>query len=114
MTELICIGCPRGCRLKVDEENDYAVSGYSCPIGLEYGRNELRNPSRTLTTTVRLTGGQHAMLPVKTSKPLSKGLLFEAMSILKRIEVKAPVKMGEIIVKDILGSGVDIVATRDM
>ncbi len=114
MTELICIGCPRGCHLKVDEENGYKVTGNSCPVGAEYGANELRNPTRTLTTTVAITGGRHHSLPVKTDKPLPKGLLFEAMEALRNVTVQAPVKMGDVIVKDILGTGVNIIATRDM
>ena len=60
MTELICIGCPRGCHLKVDEQNGYAVSGNSCPVGAEYGKNELTNPTRVLTSTVRITGASSA------------------------------------------------------
>ncbi len=114
MTELICVGCPRGCHLKVDEENDYEVTGYSCNIGLEYGKNELRNPTRTLTSTVKLVGGIHKLLPVRTNKPISKGLLFEVMKVLKTMEVTSPVKMGDVVVANILNSGVDIIASRDM
>ena len=70
MTELICIVCPKGCRLKVDEENGYVVSGNSCPRGAEYGINELLNPVRTVTSTVAIEGGIHRRLPVKTSRPV--------------------------------------------
>ncbi|MBE6126043.1 MAG: DUF1667 domain-containing protein [Erysipelotrichaceae bacterium] len=114
MKELICIGCPRGCHLKVDEENDYRVTGNNCNVGAEYGRNELINPTRTLTTTVRLTEGVHHSLPVKSASPIPKKDLFKAMAELDEIEVKAPVKCGEVVYRNVAGSGVDIVATRDL
>jgi len=113
MTELICIGCPRGCHLKVDEENDYKVTGNNCQVGAEYGRNELINPTRTLTTTVRLVNGTHHSLPVKTAAPIAKKDLFKAMERLNGCTVEAPVKCGDVVYHDILGSGVDVVATAD-
>ena len=114
MTELICIGCPKGCHLKVDEENGYAVTGNSCPIGAEYGANELKNPTRVLTSTVRIVGGLHDCLPVRTNKPIPKPLLLQAMAELKNVEVKSPVKMGDVIVSNILDTGADVIATRNM
>ena len=114
MKELICIGCPRGCHLHVDEENDYSVTGNSCNIGAEYGRNELLNPTRTLTTTVRLTNSTHHSLPVRSARPIPKKDLFEAMEVLNGIEVKAPAKCGDVVYADILNTGIDIVATRDL
>ena len=114
MTELICIGCPKGCNLKVDEENGYAVTGNSCPIGAEYGANELKNPTRVLTSTVRIIGGLHDCLPVRTNKPIPKPLLLQAMAELKNVEVKSPVRMGDVIVNNILDTGADVIATRNM
>lgn len=114
MTELICIGCPKGCHLKVDEENGYAVTGNSCPIGAEYGANELKNPTRVLTSTVRIIGGLHDCLPVRTNKPIPKPLLLQAMAELKNVEVKSPVRMGDVIVSNILDTGADVIATRNM
>ena len=101
MTELICIGCPKGCHLKVDEENGYKVTGNSCPVGAEYGANELRNPTRVLTSTVKIVGGLHDCLPVKTNKPIPKPLLLEAMAQLRNIKVKSPVRMGDVIVENL-------------
>lgn len=98
----------------VDEENDYKVTGNSCPIGAEYGANELRNPTRVLTTTVTVHGGMHDVLPVRTDKPISKALLFEAMKVLQEVKVQAPVAMGEVIVKNILDTGADVIATRNI
>ncbi len=114
MTELICIGCPRGCHLQVDEENDYKVTGNSCPIGAEYGANELRNPTRVLTSTVMISGGLHDCLPVKTNKPIPKGLLIQAMQQLKNVRVTSPVRTGDVIVENLLDTGADVIATRDM
>ncbi len=114
MIELICIGCPKGCRLSVDENNNYSVTGHSCQIGEEYGRNEILNPTRVLTTIVRIENGIHNCLPVKSSKPLPKDKLIEASRALKDVVVKSPVKTNEIIVENILDTGIDIVATRDM
>ena len=114
MVELVCIGCPKGCQLTVDVDNDYQVSGNSCQVGADYGRNELKNPTRVLTTTVKIKGAIHSCLPVRSSGAMPKSLLVDAVKSLKDVEVVAPVKMGDIIVKNIMGSGVDIIASRDM
>ncbi len=114
MIELICIGCPKGCKLLVDENNNYSVTGHSCQIGVEYGRSKILNPTRVLTTIVRIENAIHNSLPVKSSKPLPKDKLIEAAKALKNVVVKAPVKTNEIIVKNILDTGIDIIATRDM
>lgn len=114
MTELVCIGCPRGCHLTVDEENGYTVTGNHCNIGAEYGKNELLNPTRVLTTTVTITGAIHNCLPVKSAKPLPKGKLIEAAKALSEVTVSSPVCIGDVIVNDILGTGVDIIATKNM
>ena len=72
MKELVCIVCPKGCRLSVDEENGYAVTGNSCPRGEEYGKNELRDPHRAVTSTVHISGAMHPRLPVKTDGEIKK------------------------------------------
>ena len=114
MTELICIVCPKGCRLKVDEENGYVVSGNSCPRGAEYGINELLNPVRTVTSTVAIEGGIHRRLPVKTSRPVPKGKMSDVVRTLDGLTVKSPVKTGDVIVANAAGTGTDVIATRDM
>ena len=101
MKELICIVCPKGCQLKVDEENGCAVTGNGCPRGAEYGKSELLHPTRVLTSTVKVQGGLHRRLPVKTSALIPKGMLFEVMRTL-------------VVVPNVLGTGVDIIATRSM
>ncbi|NLO44961.1 MAG: DUF1667 domain-containing protein [Clostridiales bacterium] len=114
MTELTCIVCPIGCRLKVDEKNNYAVTGNACKRGEVYGKNEMQNPTRVLTTTVAIDFGMHSRCPVRTDGAIPKGKLFEAMDILKKVRIKSPVKCGEVILKDILHTGIDVIATRDM
>lgn len=114
MTELTCIGCPLGCRLTVDEENDYAVTGNSCKRGADYGRNELKNPTRVLTTTVEAEGGIHGRCPVRTESAIPKSKLFDAMKELGKVKVKAPVKCGDVVLHDILGTGINVIATRDL
>jgi CxxC motif-containing protein len=114
MTELICIVCPRGCRLQVDAENGYRVLGNQCPRGEVYGRDELRNPTRMITSTVRVNGALHPRCPVKTSSPIPKGLIFDAVKTLDGVTLCAPVKSGQVVVKNVCNTGVDFIATRDM
>lgn len=114
MKNLICIVCPKGCHLQVDEEHGYAVTGNSCPRGAEYGKTELLHPTRVLTSTVRVAGGLHRRLPVKTTAPIPKELLFEAMDALNGVTLTAPVTVGQVVIANLLDTGVDVVATRDM
>ena len=114
MKELICIVCPKGCHLKVDEENGWAVSGNSCPKGAEYGRTELQNPTRVLTTTVCVECGLYPRIPVKTSRAIPKGLLMDAMAEVAKVRLTAAVRRGQVILPDLLGTGADLVASRDM
>ena len=114
MKELICIVCHKGCHLKVDEENGYAVTGNSCPRGAEYGKNELSNPTRMLTSTVCIEGGIYPRLPVKTSLAIPKSLLFAAMDEIAKVRLTAPVTCGQVLIPNLLGTGADLVASRDM
>ena len=114
MKNLICIVCPKGCHLQVDEDNGYAVTGNSCPRGAEYGKTELLHPTRVLTSTVRVEGGLHRRLPVKTAAPIPKELMFEAMETLNHVTLTAPVTVGQVVIANLLDTGVDVVATRDM
>jgi len=114
MTKIICIVCPKGCHLEVDENNNYAVTGHDCQRGIEYGQTELKNPTRVITSTVKITGALHRRCPVKTALPIPKGLIADAMRLLDGVELSAPVKIGQVVVKDICGTGVAFVATRSM
>lgn len=112
MKELICIVCPKGCRLRVDENDGYKVTGNTCPRGEEYGKIELTNPTRTITSTVAVRGAAHPRCPVKTTRPIPKGLIFEAMQTLDGLELTAPVALGQVAVANVCGTGVDFVTTR--
>lgn len=114
MKEIICITCPKGCHLKVDEEHDYAVTGNSCPRGAQYGKNELLHPVRTVTSTVCVTGAAISRLPVKTDRPLPKEKMFQCMALLDGVCVHAPVRVGQVILSDVLGTGVNVVATKTL
>lgn len=114
MKDMICILCPVGCRIKVDENDDYKVTGNQCPKGAGYGKKELTFPTRTITSTVKIKNAIHNRLPVKTSIEIPKGMIFEIMKELDNVEVIAPVKVGDVIIENVLGTGADIVSTRDM
>jgi len=116
MREMICIVCPVGCRLQVDERPDgeIIVMGNGCNRGIPYAKKELTNPTRVITSTVKIKGGIHKRLPVKTSTDIPKGLNFDVMKELEAIEVESPIKVGTVLIKNVLGTGADIVATRDM
>lgn len=112
MKELICIVCPRGCRLVVDEENGFAVTGNGCARGAEYGRAELTNPMRVLTSTVRCKGGLHPRCPVRTEGEIPRGMIPEIMKALDSVCIHAPAVLGQTVIADVCGTGVDIVTTR--
>jgi CxxC motif-containing protein len=111
---LICIGCPLGCRLTVTEKDGWRVEGNTCKRGAVYAVKELTNPTRVLPTTVKIKDGFLKRLPVRTAAPLPKNKIFEAMQVINRVEVEAPVKMGDVIIENILGTGVNVIASRSM
>mgnify|MGYP000844342125 FL=1 len=114
MKEMICILCPMGCHLNIDIENDYKVTGNSCPKGAVYGKEELIAPKRVVTSIVRVSGGIHHMVPVKTDKPIPKELIFQCMELLKDIKIQSPQKIGTVVLNNILGTDANIVLTRDI
>ncbi|MCR5207916.1 MAG: DUF1667 domain-containing protein [Eubacterium sp.] len=114
MTELICITCPRGCHLTVDEENDYAVTGNACPRGAEYGKNELKNPVRVITSTVKTNRKSEPRCPVKTNGAIPKGKMFEAMALLDDIILEVPIKTGDVVIPNLFDTGIDFVACKSI
>jgi CxxC motif-containing protein len=114
MKEMVCIVCPMGCHIQVDIENDYKVTGNQCPRGAKYGKEELTAPTRVITSTVRIEGGLYNRLPVKTTSAIPKGLMWDCIELLNNVTVQSPVKVGDVIIKDILSTGIDLVAARDM
>lgn len=113
---LICIGCPLGCPLTVEMEGNEvkSVSGNTCPRGVAYAKKELTNPTRIVTSTVRVAGGRLAMVSVKTESDIPKGKIFDCVKALKDVEVVAPVKIGDVIVKNVAGTGVNVIATKNV
>lgn len=114
--EMICIICPLGCNLFVNYtlKSIQNVEGNRCKLGLEYAEKEILNPERTLTTTVRVKHGHLPLVSVKSEKPLPKERLFEAMNFLAKIEVEAPIRIGDKIISNLFDIGVDVVATKNI
>ncbi len=111
MIDLVCIGCPRGCRLKVDPET-LAVTGNSCEKGEIYARNEVTDPRRTLTSTVRIEGAAIRRCPVRSREALPKDRVQEVAKMLDGVLLTAPVRIGDVVLADVYGT--DIVAARDL
>ncbi|HTY13279.1 MAG TPA: DUF1667 domain-containing protein [Candidatus Omnitrophota bacterium] len=113
--KITCIECPQGCQLEVNVEEGKVIglSGNKCPKGDAYGRQEVENPLRVLSSTVIAAGLEIKMVPVRTDKPIPKRQLFAAMEEIKKIVLARPVRTGDVIAANILGSGANLVATRD-
>lgn len=111
---LICINCPMGCMLTVGMENGEVVSikGNTCKRGETYARKEVTNPTRIVTSTIKVTGGKEHMVSVKTKEDIPKGKVMECARALKNVTVKAPVGIGDVVLADAAGTGVNIVATK--
>lgn len=114
--KLTCINCPVGCSLKVemDGENVICVSGNTCRRGEIYARKEVTNPTRIVTSTVKVVNGTSGTVSVKTKEDIPKEKIFACVQALKGIEVQAPVHIGDVIFENVAGTGVDIVATRNV
>lgn len=113
--EFVCIVCPNGCNLRTEELNGViTVTGQKCPKGEEYAKIELISPTRTLTSTVATKFPMHPVLPVRTSAAIPKGEIMNAMAKINGIVVDKRLKCGDIVVKDFIVSGVDLIATDDI
>ena len=112
---LICIGCPNGCLVTVDKNPDgsLSITGNACKKGEEYARNEVTAPKRTVTSIVRVTGGKNPVVSVKTKEEIPKEKIAACVEEINRTALKAPVSLGQIVIADVAGTGVDIVATAD-
>lgn len=114
--ELTCIGCPMGCAVTVTMEAGQVVKveGNTCKRGDDYARKEVTNPTRIVTSTVMVEGGTDVTVAVKTRNDIPKGKIFDCVKSLKGVTVKAPVHIGDVIVKNTAGTGVDIIATSNV
>lgn len=113
--KMICINCPRGCELEVEtaEGGAVTVSGHGCPRGEEYGKAEMVNPTRMVTGLVRIAG-MRKPLPVKTRTAIPKGKIDETLFALHQTTVQLPVRIGDVIIPNVAGTLVDVVATANM
>ena len=112
---LICIVCPVGCRLKVTgTASDLKIDGNICERGITYAHEEITNPLRMVCTTAKIEGAIHCVIPVRTDRPIPDMYKLEVVKEVNKIVLTAPVKMGDIIISDLFGTGVNIVAERDM
>jgi CxxC motif-containing protein len=112
MKELTCIVCPVGCHLMVEDEDH--VTGNRCPRGLVYAKAELTDPKRMVTSTVKTSHPLFPRLSVKTDKPISKALVFKAIDELSNIIIKEDIHIGDVVIHCVLGTDVDIIATKDI
>lgn len=114
--EVVCISCPMGCVMTVElEEGEVLkVTGQTCKRGESYARKEVLSPSRIVTSTVRVEGGRVGMVSVKTREEIPKDRMFQCIKALKGVSVKAPVHIGDVIVTDVAGTGVDVIATKEV
>ena len=114
--KLTCIGCPMGCSLTVvmDGGEVVSVTGNTCKRGDVYARKEVTNPTRIVTTTVRVVDGNADMVSVKTKEDIPKGKIFDCVRALKNVEISAPVHIGDVILADVAGTGVAVVATKNI
>ena len=112
MKELTCIVCPRGCRLRIDD--DMNVTGNACPRGEKYAINELTNPTRTVTSSIRVSNRPYTLVSVKTDKPVPKDKMFAVMQEIDKLNVQAPVRIGQIVLANVLGTDSNVVITKDI
>ena len=114
--EIICTVCPRGCHILAEGEGEtvVSVSGYGCTNGLRYASAEFAHPMRVLTSSVRIAGRDDTLLPVRSAGPVPKEKLFACMDVIRKAEATPPVRRYDVIIPDICGTGVDIVAVQPL
>lgn len=116
--EIICIVCPTGCILTIeataDVESGYTVTNTSCKKGIVYGIEEMTDPRRHICSTVIIEGARLRRLPVRTSKPIPKDIIFDCMKEINKVRLKSPIKMGDVVLANVLGTDTDIVASRSL
>ena len=112
--EVTCIICPIGCKIlvRMDGSRFEVLKGNKCKKGIEYARNEALDPQRTLTTSVLVEDGKWPLVSVKSSKPIPKEKVFSVLEEIKRINVKAPVESGQVILRNVADTGIDIIVTK--
>ena len=114
--DLTCIGCPLGCSIQVvmKDQTVVSVTGNTCPRGDSYARKEVTDPTRIVTSSVRVTGGTAPMVSVKTREDIPKSMIFDCTNALKDITAAAPVRIGDVILPDVCGTHIPVVATKNI
>ena len=111
--QLTCIGCPMGCLLTVImEQETIQVTGHTCPRGKAYAEKEVTNPTRIVTSTVKVEGADRKLISVKTKEDIPKDKIFACMREINGILAKAPVKIGDVLLENVAGTGVAVIATK--
>jgi CxxC motif-containing protein len=114
-TKILCVTCPKGCTLHVTHEGQTVIEVKpGCKRGHQYAARELVDPRRMVATTIRIAAAAHPLLPVYTSAPFPKARIQELRAALRALEIQAPVKMGQVVVVNLLDTGIDILASRDL
>lgn len=115
MKQLVCIGCPRGCRLTIDEKDgEYIVTGNTCPRGKEFAISEMTAPKRTICSTVKTAFSDAPVLPVRVSDDIPREKIFDVMREINAVTLKERIGRGDAVIKNVLGLGVDVIATSDL
>ncbi len=113
--KVICVTCPKGCTLLVTRDGETVLKVENgCKRGHEYAQQELTDPRRMVASSVRIQGGMHPLMPVYTSAPFPKPRIPELLKVIRDVQLKAPVKMDDVILENVLGTGIDIRASRGM
>ncbi|HUV14963.1 MAG TPA: DUF1667 domain-containing protein [Pelolinea sp.] len=113
--EIICVACPKGCQLEARRKNGkLLVTNDGCKRGKEYAHGEITDPRRMVASTVRMENGQHPLVPVYSAEPFPKERIRDLLDELRRLRLKAPVKLGQVILEDALGTGIYVVASQDL
>ncbi len=112
---MICIVCPIGCHLEVESSSDeFVVTGNQCKRGPVYAQKELTSPTRPITSTVKIENAIYNRLPIKTSGEVPKAKIMDVMKEINKLSFKAPIKCGDVLLKNVLNTGVDIIASRSL
>lgn len=116
--DIVCIECPNGCELHAEYEegkpDSIKVEGAMCPHGIEYAKREIFHPSRVITTSIFVEDGEIPLVSVKTDKPIPKEKMFEVIEEIKKTKVQAPVKIHDVLIKDVASTGANVVATKSI
>lgn len=114
INEITCISCPKGCLIQIDlSGSDYQVTNHQCIKGKEYAITEMTNPTRFITTTIAVNGNPSSRLAVRTNIPIPKSKIFEVVTEIKKIEIKPPVYIGQILINEVAGTDADVIASSE-